>query len=112
MSGIQFRNDAKAHVPLRDARRRQLQQTTFDGEFDAPRTAVYVFAEHGDRAVQIAAMRANNCAHENDTPGFRHWAQVVTELNAMILVAAKSSRPLAPAKKPRKSKAKAALSPG
>ena len=73
---------------------------------DPTRTAADVFAEHGDRAVQIAAMLANARAHENDTPGFRHWAQVVTELNAMIQVAPKSSRPLAPAKKSRKSKAK------
>ena len=37
-------------------------------------------------AVQIAAMRANNYALERDTPGFRHWAQVIKELNAMIQV--------------------------
>jgi hypothetical protein len=75
-------------------------------DFDPTRTAVGVFAEHGDRAVQIAAMRANSYALERDTPGFRHWAQVIAELNAMIQVAPKSNRPLAPAKKPRKSKAK------
>jgi hypothetical protein len=56
-------------------------------DFDPVSTAVGVFAEHGDRAVQIAAMRANNYALERDTPGFRHWAQVITELNAMTQVA-------------------------
>ena len=106
MSGIQFRNDAKAHVALRDALHRRPQQTTLGGKFDPLRTAVGVFAEHGERGVQIAAMRANNYAHENDTAGFRHWAQVVTELNAMIHVAPKSSRSLAQAKKQRKSKTK------
>ena len=71
MSRIEFRNDA---------------------DFDPMRTAVGVFAEHGDRAVQIAAMRATRYARQRDTPGFRHWAQVITELNAMIPVLWRKAR--------------------
>ena len=55
-------------------------------DFDPITTAVGVFAEHGDRAVQVAAIQASNCALEGDGSGFRHWTQVIAKLNAMIQV--------------------------
>ena len=48
--------------------------------------AADLFAQHGERAMFIAARQAHNCAAENDTPGFRQWAQIVSELSALMQV--------------------------
>ena len=53
---------------------------------DCLKDAADLFAQHGERAMFIAASEAHNCATKNDTPGFRQWAQVVSELTALMQV--------------------------
>ena len=55
-------------------------------DHDCLKHAADLFALHGERAMFIAATQAHNCAAENDTPGFRQWAQIVSELSALMQV--------------------------